>query len=95
MFAVLLWLWGCRPEAAIVDACDDGASRDTGWVCHPCDRDEDCVITGNPCSDVATCAHVDDVVPSIDLACNRPLERRWPDDTTCACLADGYCSYVP
>jgi hypothetical protein len=75
----------------VIVACED-PPIDTG-SCRPCAGDGDCAFSGNPCTATVYCAHVDTPIAVIDLGCSAALERRWPDDERCACVA-GACGYV-
>ena len=72
------------PMADIVDACDLDPA-DTG-VCLACVDDAACGLKGNPCFDVAYCAHVDDLLALPDSDCTEARMHPWPDPSGCRCI---------
>ena len=89
MFSWLLV--ACPRPAEVVVACDE-PTADTG-SCRPCEDDQDCGFSGNPCTETVYCAHVDTPIAVIEIGCSAALEHRWPDDQQCACVS-GACAYV-
>lgn len=70
-----------RPEAEVHDYCLDHPGE-----CEPCQADDHCRFTGNPCTDAVYCAREGTPIAVVDIGCSEALERRWPDDDECVCV---------
>jgi len=70
---------GLRGEADLVDACDDQEE------CTPCERDAECVIAHNPCTETAVCGHADDNLAVVQIGCDAALEYHTPPPERCLC----------
>lgn len=70
-----------HPEAEVHDYCLDNPGE-----CDPCASDDQCLFTGNPCTDAVYCVRQGTGVAVVDIGCSKALERRWPDDDACVCV---------
>jgi hypothetical protein len=84
---LLLVLVGCR-QAEVIDACSLGAE-----YCPSCITNEECLFSGNACTEAVYCAHQEAGVSVVQIGCDEALEYAWPDDSACQCQA-GACAAV-
>ncbi|MDP2316605.1 MAG: hypothetical protein Q8P41_27170 [Pseudomonadota bacterium] len=82
----LLWLLLACRTATVVNACDLDPS-----LCLACSTDDECVYTGNACTETVYCAHEDAPIAVVQIGCDRVAEYAWPAPETCRCVA-GACS---
>jgi hypothetical protein len=85
---MILLLIACF-RAEVVNACDVDSA-----ACLACEDDAACAYVGNPCTDTVYCAHEDASIAVIEIGCSAALERTWPSEDTCKCVARE-CSHAP
>src|SRR5690349_18192428 len=96
----MMWILvvACAVRAEVEDACPEGGLDDPAVdaaVCFPCERDNECLLAGNSCTDSVLCAHEDEEHVFIEIGCSAAMERRWPAAETCACAKDeGVCRWT-